>query len=169
VGSASHAVFFIETGAVRLMRRGRDGEEIVLHRARAGEFFAEASIDSARYHCDAIAMEKTEVLKVSAANLTDLIKADPDFARHWVSLLARQLRKVRSRVERLSMKSAKERIRHLLISDGLGPHCEVRINGTLKDLARDLGLTHETLYRTLATMERTGQIERRRGTLRLAR
>lgn len=102
----------------------------------------------------------------NAANLSDLIQADPDFARQWVSLLARQLRTARSRVERLSLKSAAERIRHLLISDGFGSHREVKISATLKELARDLGLTHETLYRTLATMERDGQIEQRSGTLR---
>jgi len=38
-GSPTHSVFFVESGAVRLLRYGREGEEVVLHDARAGEFF----------------------------------------------------------------------------------------------------------------------------------
>lgn len=166
-GNPTHSVFYVETGAVRLLRYGRQGEEVVLHDARPGEFFAEASLDSARYHCDAVASEPSELLQVPAAALRDLLDGDREFARQWVALLARQLRTVRTRVERLSLKSAAERVRHLLVSEGRGAPCEVVLVGTLKDLARNLGLTHEVLYRTLAAMEREGVIERGDGVLRL--
>jgi CRP-like cAMP-binding protein len=49
-GTPTHSVFYVETGSVRLVRYGRTGEEVLVHDARAGEFFAEASLDSARYH-----------------------------------------------------------------------------------------------------------------------
>jgi len=166
-GSPTRWVYHLASGCVRLIRRGRAGEEIVLHQARAGEFFAEASIDSARYHCNAVAMEAATVLRVSATDLTNLIAADPEFARQWISLLSRQLRAVRTRVERLSLKSAAERIRHFLLSEASNATGHVKVSGTLKDLARDLGVTHETLYRTLGNMERAGQIERRNDTIRL--
>jgi CRP-like cAMP-binding protein len=142
---------------------------VVLHDAAAGEFFAEASLDSARYHCDAIASVPSELLQIPAAAVRELLDSDREFSRQWVALLARQLRTVRTRVERLSLKSAAERVRHLLVSEGRGAQCEVVLRGTLKDLARNLGLTHEVLYRTLAAMEREGVIERGDGVLRLAR
>ncbi len=149
------------------MRHGSSGEEVVLHDARTGEFFAEASIDSARYRCDAIASEQSELLQVPTAALRQLLDADREFAREWVALLARQLRAARTRVERLSLKSAADRVRHLLVSEGRGARCELVIPGTLKDLARYLGITHEALYRTLSTMEREGIIERQGKALRL--
>lgn len=167
-GSSTHSVFYVESGAVRLLRHGRQGEEVVLHDARPGEFFAEASLDSARYHCDAIASEPSKLLRVPADALRELLELDREFSRQWIALLARQLRAVRTRVERLSLKSAADRVRHLLVSEGLGPRCEVVLDGTLKGLARNLGLTHEVLYRTLAAMEREGVIERGDGVLRLA-
>jgi CRP/FNR family transcriptional regulator, dissimilatory nitrate respiration regulator len=120
-----------------------------------------------QWSLDALAMEPATVLRVSARDLTSLIEADPEFARQWISLLGQQLRAVRTRVERLSLKSAPERIRHFLLSGTPGAAGYFKVNGTLKDLARDLGLTHETLYRTLARMERAGQIERRDHTIRL--
>jgi DNA-binding MarR family transcriptional regulator len=46
------------------------------------------------------------------------------------------------------------------------PGQTVLLPGTLKDLAADLGLTHEALYRTLASMAARGEIERSPGKLR---
>lgn len=161
------SAYFVETGAVRLMRFGRSGEEVVLHQAIAGEFFAEASLDSTRYHCDAVAQEPSALLQIPAVALRHLLEVDPRFAREWVALLASRLRAVRMRVECLCLKNAAERIRHLMLSEGRGPACELTVEGTLKDLARSLGLTHESLYRNLATMEREGIIEREGMTLRL--
>jgi CRP-like cAMP-binding protein len=166
-GDRTHSVFYVETGAVRLVRHGRAGEEILLHDAHAGEFFAEASLDSARYHCDAIAGEASQVLKFPSATFRALLDSDREFSRQWVALLGRQLRTLRARVERLSLKRASERVRHLLLSEGRGPRYEIRVPGTIKDLARVLGLTHEVLYRTLATMERDGILEREGSVLRL--
>ena len=166
-GSATHSVYYVESGAVRLLRYGRAGEEMVLHDARAGEFFAEASLDSSRYHCDAVVSEPCELLRCPAAALRHLIESDAEFAAQWLALLGRQLRSLRSRVERLSLRSAAERVRHLLVSEGRGLRHEVLVEGTLKDLARHLGLSHEALYRTLATLEREGVIERDGPVLRL--
>jgi CRP-like cAMP-binding protein len=45
----------------------------------------------------------------------------------------------------------------------------VDLRGTLKDLAAEIGLTHEALYRTLAALERSGEISRKGERIRLAR
>lgn len=166
-GSHTHSVFYVETGRVRLLRFGAHGEEVALHDARAGEFFAEASLDSPRYHCDAIAAESSQLLQVPAAAIRELLATDPTFVRRWVSLLAGQLRKTRARLERLSLKGARERVLHLLVSEGRGSPPAVTLQGTVKDLARELGLTHEVLYRTLAAMASDGLIQRDGGTIRL--
>jgi CRP-like cAMP-binding protein len=152
-----------------LVRHGRQGEEVVLHDARPGEFLAEASLDSARYHCDAVTSQPSVVLRATKADFQRLLADDPDFARSWMALLAAQLRTARARVERLSLRSAEERIRHLLLSEGRGARCELDITGSLKDLARRLGLTHESLYRTLARMQQDGVIAREGPRLSLAK
>jgi CRP-like cAMP-binding protein len=159
----------VEEGAVRLVRHGRQGEEVVLHDARPGKFLAEASLDSSRYHCDAVASQPSVVLRAAKADFQRLLADDPDFARTWMSLLAAQLRTARARVERLSLRSVEERIRHLLLAEGRGSRCELEITGSLKDLARRLGLTHESLYRTLARMQKDGVIAREGLRLRLAK
>ena len=168
-GAPPRYIHFIEEGAVRLVRHGRQGEEVVLHDARPGEFLAEASLDSARYHCDALATQPSVILRATKGDFQRLLVDNTDFARIWMALLAAQLRTARARIERLSLRSAEERIRHLLLSEGRGPRCELEIAGSLKELARWLGLTHESLYRTLARMQKDGLIDREGLRLRLAK
>lgn len=168
-GAPPRYIHFIEEGAVRLVRHGRQGEEVVLHDARPGEFLAEASLDSARYHCDSLATQPSVILRATKGDFQRLLVDNTDFARIWMALLAAQLRTARARIERLSLRSAEERIRHLLLSEGRGPRCELEIAGSLKELARRLGLTHESLYRTLARMQKDGLIDREGLRLRLAK
>jgi len=168
-GDVARAVFYVVDGEVQLCRFGRRGERIIVHRARAGEYFAEASLESKRYHCDAIVMKPARLLEVPAARFRYVLRSDPDFAQRWSALLSRQLQIVRARAERMSLVGAAERVRHYLATAGSGPRLEVELRGSIKDLAAELGLTHETLYRTLARMQKSGEIEREGSRLRRRR
>jgi hypothetical protein len=50
-----------------------------------------------------------------------LLATDPEFARQWVALLARQLHSARARLEQVALKSAAERVLHYLRTEGKGP------------------------------------------------
>lgn len=162
-------VFFLVRGRVVLQRYGRGGEEVVIHAAHAGEFFAEASLHSERYHCTATVAAEGEVASLDAEQLRRRLRSDSDFAMHWLAIVSRQLRSARARIERLSLRSAAERVQHLLVTEGRGDRASYALRGTARELAGELGLTHEALYRTLAAMERDGTIERRDGALALVR
>ena len=157
-GDPVRAVFLVLDGEVRLSRFAHDGSEIALHRASRGDFFAEAALNTPRYQCNAIASRSSTLLAFSAVKVRSLIAKDPEFARQWVALLARQLHASRARSERLALKSAAERVLHYLHTEGKGPRCEIMLAGSVKDLARELGLTHESLYRTLARLKQDGVI-----------
>lgn len=165
LGAPARHVYFLQRGRVLLKRYGPGGEEVVIHAAVAGEFFAEASLHSARYHCTAIAAEPGQVEAIESAALRQRIRADPACAMQWVETVSRQLRRLRARVERLSLRSAAERVDHLLLTEGQGVPPVYTPGGTLRQLAAELGLTHEALYRTLSAMERDGRIARRDGRL----
>ena len=60
--------------------------------------------------------------------------------------------------------TARDRVRHYLYAGADGG--AVVLPGTVKDLAGELGLTHEALYRTLSEMEGDGEIARREGKMR---
>jgi CRP-like cAMP-binding protein len=167
-GDPVRAVFLVLDGEVRLSRFAKDGSEIALHRAGRGEFFAEAALSSTRYRCNAIASQPSTLLEFPAAKVRTLLANDHEFSRQWIGLLARQLHALRARLERQALKSAADRVLHLLLTEGSGQHCEVVLPGSVKDLAKELGLTHESLYRTLARMERDGVVVRGENRLRMA-
>jgi CRP-like cAMP-binding protein len=169
MGAAARHVHFLAEGRVTLSRFGPQGEEVAIHAARAGEFFAEASLHSERYHCTAVVAQAALVASIPSDELRALLRSDAEFAMHWLAIVSRQLRQARTRVERLCLKGAPERVRHLLLTEGSGATHRYTLHGTVKDLAIDLGLTHEALYRTLASMEREGVIARDAATLALLR
>jgi len=74
---------------------------------------------------------------------------------------------LRTRLEQRNIRTARDRVRHYLAVSADVDGRTVALSGTLKDVASELGLTHEALYRTLAEMEADGEIERRKGAIRL--
>ncbi len=162
-GDRPQAMFFVLSGEVRLVRRSRSGGEIVLQRTGRG-FLAEASLDQPNYHCDAVAAEPTRLLAIQRRAFTDALAVE-GFRDRWIAHLARELRKVRAQTERLSLKTARERIVHFIETEGEAGGIDLK--QSKKDWAAELGLTHEALYRTLAKMQERGELTLERSRLNL--
>lgn len=166
LGLQAEAIFRVISGEVHLYRHSRGGKRILLHRAYDGDFFAEASLNSTHYHCTAICVRPTKLQVFNAHEMRGLLRGDPDFAMAWISRLSSELRRQRTSVERLNLKSAEERVSHYLTTEGT-PLGELQLCGTLSELAEILGLSREALYRTLARMQKQGALERTGDLLRL--
>jgi len=163
-GKIPQSMFYVIAGEVTLERTGLQGEPVVLQRTRLG-FVSEASLKVAKYHCDALAITDSNVIKVPAKELAAALDRDPEFASRWISMLNAEVKRLRLHCERLSMKSLKDRVLHLINTEGVNG--EYQVNTGLKSLAGELGVTHEALYRTLAALEKTKTIRREDGLLAL--
>jgi CRP-like cAMP-binding protein len=166
-GDKTVAFFEIVSGRVRLARVDRAGREAVLHVAGAGDTIAEASLFSPQYHCDAIAGADAVVRVYSKAEVLSAFARDPTLAQAFTATLARQVMNLRTRIEQRNIRSARDRLRHYFSVNADADGRSVTLSGTLKDLAAELGLTHEALYRTLAGLERSGEIKRTKGKIAL--
>jgi CRP-like cAMP-binding protein len=162
-GTRTVGLFEVVRGKVRLARVDRSGREAVLQVAANGETLAEASLFSPTYHCDAIAATDALVRLYPKAVLLKELQRDPRLARAFAARLAQQVMTLRTRLEQRNIQSARERIRHFLTLNVGADGQTVELSGTLKDLAADLGISHEVLYRTLADMEKDKEIKRVRG------
>ena len=80
------------------------------------------------------------------------LQRDPKIAQAFAAMLARQVMTLRTRLEQRNIHSARDRVRHFLAINADPGGRTVSLSGTLKDIAAELGLTHEALYRTLADM-----------------
>ena len=164
-----HTLGFYEviSGSVRLVRVDRAGREAVLHVAATREALAEASLFAPAYHCDAIAVSDAVVRLYPKALVLGEFERDPKAAQAFMAMLARQVMNLRTRLEQRNILSAHDRIWHYLALNTGPDGRTVKLASTLKNLAVELGLTHEALYRTLAEMAAAGEIERLKGRIRL--
>ncbi len=168
-GSRANGFFEVIGGTVRLIRVDRNGREAVLQTACAGDTLAEASLFSPAYHCDAVAATDAVVRRFPKSVMLAELQRDPRLARAFAAMLARQVMTLRTRLETRNIHSARERVRHYLAVNAGADRRTVVVSGTLKELAADLGLTHEALYRTLARMAADGEITRRGAVIRIER
>jgi len=165
-GDRSAGIYFLTSGSVRMQRVTPDGSTLVLHTARSGEFLAEASLFVERYQCDAVSERDAEVWLYAKDELVRWLRNDPQNLWEFTASLARSLHDIRQRYELKQIRSAPDRVLQLLRL-----HCGAdgvyQSRGTLKDMAAELGLTHEALYRALATLEQENRIHRDAGQIQI--
>jgi CRP-like cAMP-binding protein len=169
LGDKTTGLCEVIAGRVRLARVDHSGREITLHVAGPGETIAEASLFSPHYHCDAIASTNATVRVYPKRAVLAAFERDPKAAQAFSATLARQVMNLRTLIEQRNIRSARERVRHHLMVNASPDGRTVVLRGTLKDLAAELGLTHEALYRTIAALERSGEIKRNHKKITLLR
>jgi CRP/FNR family transcriptional regulator, dissimilatory nitrate respiration regulator len=159
-GKKPDQMFYVDSGEGVLQRLGSQGENIVLQRARQC-FVAEASLQSSAYHCDAVVTVSGEIVAIPIKLVRHALQADSAFALRWMAMLNRELKRLRAQCERLSIKGVRNRLLHLIESEGQGGR--LALGAGLKSVALELGVTHEALYRTVAEMEKQGVLRREDG------
>jgi CRP-like cAMP-binding protein len=145
-GDPVRSLFLVVSGDVRLIRSLPHGLQLTLQRAGPGAILAEASLFAARYHCEAVAAERSLLRTVPLRRVETALRDDPEFARAWARHLAHEVQHARSHAEILSLKLVSERIdAWIALHDGALPP-----KGRWRYLASEIGITPEALYRELA-------------------
>lgn len=159
-GDRSFAIFAVRRGRMRMVRHHADGHAVVLYVAKDGDTFAEASLFSPAYHCDAVADIDSEIEIYPKDAIAGALDGLPETVRSLLAHLAGQVITLRARLEIRNIRAAEERVLqylHLVAGDGDGA---VAFSQPLKDVAAEIGLSHESFYRTLAKLETAGMIAR---------
>lgn len=159
MGEAPVRFHFVLAGELAAIRYLPDGGEAVMLMAHPGEFFAEASLFVPAYTCEARALTACRLLSWPTQAFREAIARHPEAAMAFTRTLAINLRRQCSRVERLRLKRASERVLHYLTCEA-GPDGWCVLPGTQQEWAAELALEPETLYRVLARLERARRIER---------
>ena len=150
--SATAGLFYMISGTIDLKRATNTGHSVMIHRARSGDTFAEASLFSDTYHCTATAVCDAIVIECKRAAISRLLNPDIEFACSMASRFATQIQETRRRVELLSIRAANERILAAL-NDGL-------LVEDITTFAETIGLAPETVYRTLTQLSKKGHVEK---------
>lgn len=154
------AVFIVETGRLRLARHNSEGRIVTFEVVRTGESLAESALFSEVYNFDAIAEVNSCVAVYPKQLLRQILRDRPDLAQEFIKRLIKKNQSLQVRLELQSLRSARERLlQYLCINLPLG-ETTLNFNHPFKNIADEIGISPEVLYRTLARLEKEGIIAR---------
>ena len=160
------SLFYIIEGEVIALRYQQDGKPAIMMRNTSGEMFAPASMNMSSYPCSAVAVLPSSLLQISVPVFQTHLQNNHKFASFYIQSLADNLKRQCARSERLRLKSAKQRVLHYISCESPSG-TEITLSCPTSKWAEELGIEPESLYRTLAEMEKEGVIERDKRCIRI--
>jgi CRP/FNR family nitrogen fixation transcriptional regulator len=155
---AADYVYKVVSGAVRTYNVLDDGRRQIGAFYFAGDFFGLESGEAHTFSAEAVIDSKILVIKRSA--LLTLVQRDGEVAQQLWSTTSRELRRVQDHVL-LLIKTAEERVVDFLLqmAKRMRSGNKVSLPMSRQDIADYLGLTIETVSRTMTHLEVTHAIE----------
>jgi CRP-like cAMP-binding protein len=163
-GDPANAVFFIQSGRVKLTVVSMSGKEAVIAHLPVGSFFGEASLgaQSARI-CSASALEASSIIRIERGVMQDLLHREPEFAEQFLAhLLSRNIRMEADLVDHLFNSSEKRLARLLMLMANFGQDTEpvpVIAKISQETLAEMIGTTRSRVSFFLNRFRELGYIE----------
>lgn len=148
-GEPPVVLHMVASGRVALARTLEDGTELVLHNAAPADIVAEASAYAQRYHCDARAVIPSTTRALDLSAFRAAVDGTPELAAAWAADLARRVQQARFRIEVRSLRTVRARLDAWFSEGNSWPPL-----GPLQDIAAEIGVTREALYRELARRRR---------------
>ena len=157
-GDESHSVFEIISGMVRLLKLLPDGRRQVTGFLCAGHLIGLAPEGTWIYTAEAITdVALCRYHRFAFERLIDIL---PGFARRVLTATSHELRVAQDQMLLLGRKTAAERVASFLLLMADQQHGEeISVPMGRNDIADYLGLTIETVCRTLTQLKRDGLIE----------
>ena len=154
-GEAAQGLFIVAKGKIKIYRLSEDGREQVIHILTPGQPCAEVPVfEGTRYPAHACALVKTELLCFTRETFLREARRKPEILLNMLAALSRRLRHMVKLADDLSLKDVDARLAdHLLVH--AKDNC-VRLEESKKILAGRLGVTPETLSRTLGQFQTAG-------------
>jgi CRP-like cAMP-binding protein len=151
-GETADYIYKVVSGAVRTYKVLNDGRRQISAFHLPGDIFGLEAGDEHAFSAEAITQSTVLVVKRSA--VTALAARDSDVARQLWNLTARELQRMQDHVM-LLIKSAQERVASFLLQMArrIPGANEIELPMSRQDIADYLGLTIETVSRTLTQME----------------
>lgn len=155
-GAKPQWLYFVQDGEVWLRRVTTAGAPVLLQRVTHG-VLAEPSLTSSHYYCEGVCHVASNLTAIPLKTMREAIDSDTSVRWYWIETLGSQARRHKARAERLQLKTVRERLVHLILTDGPGDG-SYELAGTRLSLADELGVSPEAMYRTLAAMKKDGSL-----------
>ena len=121
-GDPANAVFYIQSGKIKLTVVSMGGKEAVISHLPAGSFFGEAFLAGQKARISsAYAIESSSIIRIDKTAMQDLLHREPEFAEQFLAhLLSRNIRMEADLVDHLFNSSEKRLARLLMLMANFG-------------------------------------------------
>ena len=158
-GEPAEYLYTVVSGSVRSCKILDDGRRQVTGFHMVGEVFGIELDEEHQFSAEAV--NDAVVLVVKRSAIIGLAARDADIARQLWAMTARELQRVQDHMLVLGCMSAKQRVAAFLLQ--MAPHSsrgdEIELPMTRQDIADYLGMTIETVSRTMTQLEKDAAID----------
>ncbi|MBI5814092.1 MAG: Crp/Fnr family transcriptional regulator [Nitrospinae bacterium] len=165
-GDPVENVYFIDSGAVKLVKEYSSGKNAILGMMGPGALVAEvAAVDGKPYPATCVAMEDCRAGAIPAKVFVELLRKEPDVAIKIISSVGGKLRELTSNLGFLAVQTVDKRLARFLyklaqdIGEKSGKGCRISLGMTRKDIAEIIGTSFEVVERCLKKMRDDGLIQ----------
>ncbi len=164
-GDTSDWLYIVTKGKVKITKLSNDGKEIILEIIPPHEIFGGvAVVRGFPYPANAVAMEETEVLKISRKNLMTIMDRFPNLMYCMAMNIGDRIKDTHETLKNIALEKVESRIASLLIklSDKAGAKVPegtaITMKLTKQDIAEMVGTTVETSIRTMSKFSKAGLV-----------
>jgi len=172
-GQPFNALFLVNVGCLKACELTDDGREQVTGFRMRGDLIGVESIGLARYACDVVALEDSEVWELPYPPMLTACLQVPELQARLTEAMAREIRHDRLWMLAVGTLGAESRVAAFLLdlSDrhaklGLSAHHFI-LRMCRIDMANYLALKHETVSRALSRLDELGMIAVQRREVRI--
>jgi CRP-like cAMP-binding protein len=169
-GDPSEWLYIVKKGKVKITKLSHEGKEIILEIISPLDFFGGiAVLRGFPYPANAVAMEDTEVLKISRKHLLSIMDRFPNLMYCMAANIGDRIKGSHETLKSIALEKVEARIASLLIklSDKTGEKTPEGVLITMKltkqDIAEMVGTTVETSIRTMSKLTKAGLVSSRSG------
>ena len=165
-GEPCKGLYIVIAGRVRIFKTALNGREQVLTVEGAGASVAELPVfDGGNYPASGSAMEQTEVLFISRADLRAICLEKPEVSLKILQVVGARLRRLVGIIEELSFTTVRHRLISWLLRQAASEGrltergTAISLNASHQELAAQIGTVRELISRNLARLQAQSFIE----------
>lgn len=157
-------LYAIRFGHFKTYQVNPGGEQQITGFQMAGELLGMDAISGDRHHCDAVALEDSEVCEIPFGRLEELFGHVPTLLRHFHRIMSQEITREQNVMLLLGNMRAEQRFAVFLVNlsaryaaRGYSSNC-FQLRMSREDIGNYLGLTIESVSRLLSRFKKQGWI-----------
>jgi CRP-like cAMP-binding protein len=158
-GEKAAGFYVVQTGRISIYRVTPDGREQIICIFQPPESFAEVTLATVEsYPANAAALEASQVILVSKTHFRELVCRKPELALHMLASMSLHLKHLVQSLHDIKGRQIEGRLAEWLLQQTPADAASFELPVSKKTLAGQLGVTSETLSRTLARFRKEALI-----------